>query len=159
MFKGKSKKNNSAVYSQKSKVFFEIPDIIYLYLIIKKLNIRIKMDEKYIFVKGALLAWIVISFFMLSALVISFTTERSFTGKFMPQCSMKTIYNSECALCGMTTAFYEISDGNPNAAFHLNKGSLMLYPLFVINLIVCFTFLFRNTIIRISQQIQRKKCR
>jgi hypothetical protein len=50
-----------------------------------------------------------------------------------PVCESKRVYGRECILCGATTAFLAISDGEWRRAAELNRGAIPLYALFAAN--------------------------
>ena len=91
------------------------------------------------------LVWVVLSFVILVILIsplnLNSSTLRSFSSIFRIEEDV-----TECVFCGMTTAFLYISKGQMADALESNRGSIMLYALFLLNQATIFTFVLRKSI-------------
>lgn len=91
--------------------------------------------------KAIKIVWQFFSIVTLFVILGSLLIPESLLYKNIPVCEYKAI-GKECFLCGMTTAFMDISKLNFNLALQLNSGSLLLYCTFVANnLIFLYTLL------------------
>lgn len=88
-----------------------------------------------------LTVWLVIGLVIFTILVTPFIFPTQSIKNLVPVCKWKLKYNKPCPLCGMTTAFINISDGNFSAAQKLNRFSGGLYSAFLINEIITLAFL------------------
>ena len=79
------------------------------------------------------IVWLVISLLILGALAAPFALGRDRVARLVPVCEWKSKYGRECAFCGMTTSFLDISEGHFGDATHANRASIPLYFLFVLN--------------------------
>lgn len=79
------------------------------------------------------IVWIVISSVMLATLVGPWILTPGQIAAAVPPCERKARYGKECFLCGMTTAFIDISRGRLRAAQRSNHGSVPLYAGFLLN--------------------------
>ena len=79
------------------------------------------------------IVWFVVSFIFLVALAAPFALGRDRIAQLLPPCEWKVKYHRECAFCGMTTAFLDISHGQFNDAERANHAGIPLYLLFVSN--------------------------
>lgn len=80
--------------------------------------------------------WVIISLFTTLIILIPFIVDRNNILKITPVCISVSKFNVECALCGMTRAFIEISDGNIKKAYFFNNGSIILYLIFLTNSLI-----------------------
>ena len=95
--------------------------------------------------------WMVITLLTTLLILIPFIVDRDKILNNTPVCISVSKYNVECALCGMTRAFIEISNGNFIKAYTLNKGSLFLYVAFLANSLIfilnsIYSKIFKNRI-------------
>jgi hypothetical protein len=88
-------------------------------------------------------SWLVLSAGVFFILVIPHIVPNDTILDLLPTCEWKAKYNKECALCGMTTAFLRISDGEYKEAYEANKGSIILYGAFLLNQFFALLFLTR----------------
>jgi len=79
------------------------------------------------------IVWLVVSFLILAALAAPFALGRDRLARLVPLCEWKSKYGRECAFCGMTTSFLDISEGRFGDATHANRAGIPLYFLFVSN--------------------------
>jgi Protein of unknown function (DUF2752) len=79
------------------------------------------------------IVWLVVSLLILGALAAPFTLGRERVARLVPICEWKSRYGRECAFCGMTTSFLDISEGRFGEATHANRAGIPLYLLFVSN--------------------------
>lgn len=87
--------------------------------------------------------------FSIAGLIIVFVSvflKHDLVLSISPTCVSMKYFNKECILCGMTRAFLEIGDLRLALAYHLNRGSIILFLLFCVNSIVFITFGFINSI-------------
>lgn len=80
--------------------------------------------------------WMVITLLTTLLILIPFIVDRDKILNNTPVCISMSKYNVECALCGMTRAFIEISNGNFVKAYSLNKGSPFIYIAFLSNSLI-----------------------
>lgn len=79
------------------------------------------------------IVWLVVSLLILFALIAPFAFGRDRVASIVPVCEWKSKYGRQCAFCGMTTSFLDISDGRLGDATHANRAGIPLYLLFVSN--------------------------
>lgn len=82
------------------------------------------------------ISWALISLVVLGILLMPFLFEPQTVKSIAPVCEYKAKYNMACPACGMTRAFIKISKGHLSEAMQLNRYSLCVYVLFVLNEIV-----------------------
>jgi len=70
---------------------------------------------------------------ILAILASPFALGRDRVARIVPMCEWKAKYGRECAFCGMTTSFLDISEGHLSEASHANRAGVPLYLLFVAN--------------------------
>ncbi|MGE5351452.1 MAG: DUF2752 domain-containing protein [Acidobacteriota bacterium] len=85
------------------------------------------------FRQGFFIVWAALSIAALFILIIPFVLPESTIFKLTPVCESKRLGLGQCPLCGMTTAFVEISKGELTKAFNSNRASLALYSVLVLN--------------------------
>ncbi|WP_369426754.1 DUF2752 domain-containing protein [Profundicola chukchiensis] len=78
-------------------------------------------------------------------LILPFLVDSKIILQISPTCTYKTQFNLECFFCGMSRAFIEISKGNLSSAISLNRGSLFLFILFSINIIIFSIYFIYKT--------------
>ncbi|MGE5440981.1 MAG: DUF2752 domain-containing protein [Bacteroidota bacterium] len=88
------------------------------------------------FRQGFFIVWAALSIAALFILTVPFVLPESTIYKITPVCESKRLGLGQCPLCGMTTAFIEISKGDFTNAFNSNRASLALYSLLVLNQII-----------------------
>ena len=79
------------------------------------------------------LAWITLSVVILAILVSPFVLGRERLSRLVPVCERKARYGQECAFCGMTTSFLNISEARFSDAGRANRAGIPLYLVFVSN--------------------------
>jgi len=79
------------------------------------------------------IAWLTVSLLILAALTSPFVVGRERVARLVPTCEWKSKYGRECAFCGMTTSFLDISKGRFGDAAHANRAGIPLYLLFLAN--------------------------
>jgi hypothetical protein len=90
------------------------------------------------------IVWVTLSLVILAILVSPFALGRERVARIVPVCEWKAKYGRECAFCGMTTSFLDISEGRLGEATHANRAGIPLYLLFVANEICALAFLRRK---------------
>lgn len=81
------------------------------------------------------LAWRIVSLGSGSVLLLPFLLPQAMLAEWIPTCSGQ-LEGRPCPLCGMTTAFYQLSAGDFSGALASNPYSLGLYALLILNLFV-----------------------
>ncbi len=79
------------------------------------------------------IVWVSLSLGVLAILAAPFVVGRDRLARIVPVCEWKAKYGRECAFCGMTTSFLDISEGRLRDASHANQAGIPLYVLFVTN--------------------------
>lgn len=90
------------------------------------------------------IVWVTLSLAILAVLVSPFALGRERLARMVPVCDWKSKYERECAFCGMTTSFLDISEGRLGEASHANRAGIPLYLLFVANEICALAFIRRK---------------
>lgn len=88
--------------------------------------------------------WLISGIVSLIIILVTFFVPSDFVLKNMPTCDYSAL-NKTCFLCGTTRAFLEIKELNFAQAYKLNKLSLFLFFLMIINILLIITNL-KNTI-------------
>ena len=88
---------------------------------------RARMKEPAEWRKAFRIVWFVLSAIMLGALIAPWAFTPAQLASVIPPCEWKARYHRECLLCGMTTAFFRISQGEFAEAMRANRGSVPLY--------------------------------
>jgi hypothetical protein len=65
-------------------------------------------------------------------MILPFLLPHNFILSSLPECEYKVKYNKECAACGLTRSFCEISKGNFYEALEHNSASLPLFGAFLL---------------------------
>lgn len=78
---------------------------------------------------------------ILAILASPFALGRDCIARILPMCEWKAKYGRECAFCGMTTSFLDISEGRLGEASHANRAGIPLYLIFVVNEICALAFI------------------
>jgi hypothetical protein len=89
------------------------------------------------------IVWVTLSLMILAVLAAPFTLGRERVARIVPVCEWKAQYGRECAFCGMTTSFLDISQGHLREASHANRAGIPLYLFFVVNEICALAFVRR----------------
>lgn len=108
--------------------------------------------------KSLFITWFILTLIFTATLVIPFIFSKDQVLSNTPVCLSKSKYNKECALCGSTTAFIEISQGNFKKAFELNRASIFIYSLFFINICI-FIIVTVSCRSIIFNQINKNQCK
>jgi hypothetical protein len=90
------------------------------------------------------IVWVTLSLVILAVLASPFALGRERLARMVPVCEWKAKYGRECAFCGMTTSFLDISEGRLREAGHANRAGIPLYLLFVANEICALAFIRRK---------------
>jgi hypothetical protein len=90
------------------------------------------------------IVWVTFSLAILVVLALPFALGRERIARIVPMCEWKAKYGRECAFCGMTTSFLDISEGRLGEASLANRGGIPLYLLFVGNEICALAFIRRK---------------
>ncbi len=90
------------------------------------------------------LVWIALSLIILAILVSPFLLGRERLTALVPVCERKALYGRECAFCGMTASFLNISEGRFSDASRANQAGIPLYVGFVSNEICALVFMRRK---------------
>jgi hypothetical protein len=77
--------------------------------------------------------WLVLSLAVGLLLISSRALSEDWIFQHAPVCEAKARFGRECALCGMTHAFLDISRGKWREAERQNRASLPLYGIFLAN--------------------------
>ena len=93
--------------------------------------------------KSIKIVWTIYSIIILLILIIPFFISQNNLSTVIPTCSAK-LNGDKCAACGMTTSFFFISKFDYKSAIDINKNSLILYCIFLINSIIYLIFVFRS---------------
>jgi len=84
--------------------------------------------------------WIVISIAGLFTILIATFLNKETILHISPTCVSIKYFHKECFLCGMTRAFLDIGRFNFFDAYLLNKGSVFLFFVIMVNSILFITF-------------------
>ena|SRR5579871_5676639 len=79
------------------------------------------------------IVWAVVSLLIFGALAAPFALGRERVARLVPACEWKTKYGRECAFCGMTSSFLDISEGRFGEATRANRAGIPLYLMFLSN--------------------------
>ncbi|HXA67298.1 MAG TPA: DUF2752 domain-containing protein [Bryobacteraceae bacterium] len=90
------------------------------------------------------IVWVTLSLAILAVLVSPFALGRERLSRIVPACEWKAKYGRECAFCGMTTSFLDISEGRLGDATHANRAGVPLYLLFIANEMCALAFIRRR---------------
>lgn len=89
-------------------------------------------------------AWYIIGLVLAIILILPFIVEVGGLEGIIPPCRQQTLYGTRCSLCGMTTAFYYISEGRLAEAYQGNHNALWLYALMVGNEIILIWHILKS---------------
>ena len=93
------------------------------------------------------IVWLIFSILIFILLLLPYILPHEIFDTIVPKCSWKQKYNKECIFCGMTNAFFKITNGNIPGAYKQNNLSIFVYTLFVVNEIVFLTHLLKIKIL------------
>lgn len=105
------------------------------------INITIHKEQ----MLALLIVWVICSIITTIITLSPFLVNHKTILQNTPTCISISQHNVECSLCGMTRSFLEISEGNFNDAYTLNKGGIYIYSAFLINSIVFLFYLINLT--------------
>ena len=95
--------------------------------------------KKY-FAKEHLLAikivWLILTIIIIIVLIFPFLFNDNIIKELTPKCTKLSSCGEECFFCGTTRAFIHISKGEFQEAQYKNQGSLFLYCIFIINIVI-----------------------
>lgn len=91
--------------------------------------------------KSIFIFWSVISTILIAVIICPYVFTESSILSYSPKCYSKLILNQDCALCGMTRGFIQLSKGNVYSAITYNQLSPFIFFFFVMNSIYFLTFL------------------
>jgi hypothetical protein len=111
----------------------------------KSLKMLFSMDVKEIKL-AIMLAWSVLSIIVLLIIVSPFALSQNTIFMLSRLCELNHVPHVESPLYGMTRAFLFISRGNLAEALKLNRFSMLLYSIFVLNELLIITILFTKLI-------------
>ena len=94
---------------------------------------------------AGLIVWFIVSAGVFITLVLPFVVPQHQLAQFVPECTWQVEFQKPCAFCGMTTAFYAISQADFLEAYRLNPLSLYIYAVFVFNTF-CAIITLKHTI-------------
>jgi hypothetical protein len=103
----------------------------------EKGNQRFKLFE--IYRDAFLIVWVCISIIFIGILLATFLLDAEFVLAAMPECTARKSGGS-CAFCGNSRAFFELGGFNFKNAYMLNKGSIFLWFMMIINSIFFFRY-------------------
>ncbi|WP_165499668.1 DUF2752 domain-containing protein [Pedobacter frigidisoli] len=104
------------------------------------------------FLKAFRIVWIITGLLCLFIIIKSVLISPIHL-RYIPLCPSKAV-NSECILCGMTRAFINIGEMNLKAAYTLNKGSVLLFSLILLNALYAIIYIIK---ISYSNKIKTKQ--
>jgi len=82
------------------------------------------------------ISWFVYSVIIFLVLLTPFVLSGKTIERITPKCAWRVRYHKPCPACGLTTGFRLISAGQFRRAEALNRYSLPLYTLFLLNEII-----------------------
>jgi len=97
-------------------------------------------------VRAALLvSWLIVSAAGGAILAAPFVMDPATVAALVPACESKIRYGRPCSLCGMTTAFFHIAEGDLGEAGRANRGGIALFSALGLNLAGAAIFLGRRS--------------
>ncbi len=108
-------------------------------------NSNILIEEYRSIRQDILKTWAIVSVLLLIALVSLFILQPETIRNIMPRCELKSGYNKECSLCGMTTSFLYIANGKFREANASNSYGIALFSLLIFNEISFVYFLAKHS--------------
>ena len=83
-------------------------------------------------------------FILISAVIIlTFSLPDNYILGSLPNCDYKASYGKECAACGLTRSFCEISKGNIQNAIRYNSASIPLFTAFLLYQILFAVYIIK----------------
>lgn len=105
------------------------------------------MNGQYLEIKKAIwIVWVIYSIFISIVILALFIFNGQFLIALSPHCESIRRFGVECSICGMTRAFIEISNGDMIQAIRLNKGSIGLFVVFLINTLIFIILIIRKVL-------------
>lgn len=74
-----------------------------------------------------IVSWLIVTALTVPVIAAPFLVPASELFALAPKCEWKAKYGRECVLCGMTTAFVRIAEGDLDGAQRANRGSVLLF--------------------------------
>ncbi len=96
--------------------------------------------------KGIRYVWIIFSVISLIVFIVLYLPNRDDIFLLVPQCEWHDDSNRQCLLCGMTTAFKLIAQGDYIEASQSNRLSMYLYIILVGNQLILTKYALRKII-------------
>ena len=91
------------------------------------------------------IVWFVVFFITSLVLLTPFLISQHQLSLRLPACQQMSETASSCPACGLTTAFYALSDGDLTAAQGCHPAGLWIWFLFLTNQVVFSTVLIRRS--------------
>jgi len=91
--------------------------------------------------------WLILTLITVTVLLMPVILDKQAVLEITPTCVSISRFGTECAVCGMSRSFLEITDGNLKEAIDINNGSVYVYSLFLLNsisFIAYITFFYLN---------------
>lgn len=88
--------------------------------------------------------WLVVTVAAALAALAPFVVPHPVLARAAPVCESKQRYGKECWMCGTTTAFLAISEGNWGAAARANRAAIPIFGAFVTNAAIAAIYLVRR---------------
>lgn len=89
--------------------------------------------------RAIVIVWLVVGLFSGLLVAAPLVASSNSLQDVFPVCAAKAA-GGQCALCGMTTAFIHIGEGDWNSALRANGGSLALYSALTLNFGLAFAY-------------------
>ncbi|HMQ98268.1 MAG TPA: DUF2752 domain-containing protein [Ignavibacteria bacterium] len=87
-------------------------------------------------------AWVFYSTAIVMLILVLFILPGEVILNNTPLCESISRYNIECFACGMTRGFVHIAHFEFYAASEVNRGSIYIFVIFVLNTLLFFKYLF-----------------
>ncbi len=82
------------------------------------------------------IVWTMITFILMLILLLPFAASKQTVLAISPTCVSIIKNHRECPMCGMTRSFIAISNGHFSRANQFNRGSIILYGIFLLDIII-----------------------
>jgi hypothetical protein len=89
------------------------------------------------------ISWLILTLLSVPVVVAPFVLPGEAISRWAPVCERKAKSGQECLLCGMTTAFLLIGEGECQEASHHNRASLPLFFVLLGNQLLAVWFVWR----------------
>jgi hypothetical protein len=90
------------------------------------------------------IVWLAVTLITAVAALAPFVLSEAIIAGISPVCESKRRYGTECWMCGTTTAFIAISQGDWSAAVRSNRTAVPLFTLFLLNATVAAVYVARR---------------